>query len=162
VRAVARLVGIAGPGAVQVTEWQGGRSPAEALALVPALTVDLEGREARVDPPDGSGPWPGRLPAPSPAVVHPGCRPAEVVDAGGRAVRVSGRGFVSAAPVAMTVEGGPARPVVGWAGPWPLEERWWDPGTSRRRARLQVVCADGGAHLLVLEQGRWSVEATYD
>jgi protein ImuB len=77
-------------------------------------------------------------------------------------VRVSGRGEASAAPATVAVEGGPARAVVAWAGPWPLEERWWDPATAHRRARLQVVCDDGGAHLLVLERGSWSVEATYD
>jgi protein ImuB len=162
VRAVARLIGVAGPEAVQVPEWRGGRDPAEALELVPALTVDLEQRAQRVVPPAGAGPWPGRLPAPSPAVVHPARRPTAVVDAAGRDVWVSGRGAISAPPAAVAVDGGPARAVVAWAGPWPLEERWWDPATSRRRARLQVVCAGGDAHLLVLEQGAWSIEATYD
>jgi protein ImuB len=162
VRAVARLIGVAGPEAVQVPEWRGGRSPAEALTPVPALTTDIEQRELRVVPHPGAGPWPGRLPAPSPAIVHPGRRPAVVVDAGGRTVRVSGRGVASAAPASVAVEGGPARAVVAWAGPWPLEERWWDPAATRRRARLQVVCADGAAHLLVVEQGSWSIEATYD
>jgi protein ImuB len=159
VRAVARLIGVAGPDAVHVPEWRGGRS--EALTLVPAITTDLDGREARVQPWAGAGPWPGHLPAPSPAVVHPG-RPCTVVDELGQAVRVSGRGIVSAPPAAVAVEGGPARDVVAWAGPWPLEERWWDPTANRRRARLQVVCDDGCAHLVVLEQGAWSVEATYD
>lgn len=52
--------------------------------------------------------------------------------------------------------------VQGWAGPWPCDERWWDAGGWRRRARIQVVLADGSAHLLTVEAGRWSVEATYD
>jgi protein ImuB len=52
--------------------------------------------------------------------------------------------------------------VVAWAGPWPLDERWWDPAAARRRARFQIVTADGLARLLTLEGGRWSVEATYD
>jgi protein ImuB len=54
------------------------------------------------------------------------------------------------------------RAVASWAGPWPCDERWWDPETHRRRARLQVTTADGTAYLLVVEAGRWSVEATYD
>jgi protein ImuB len=162
IRAVARLIGVAGPDAVQVAEWRGGRGPGEALVLVPALTAELEEREHRVTSPPGAGPWPGRLPAPSPAVVHPGRRPADVVEAGGRTVWISGRGAVSAPPAAVAVEGGPAREVVAWAGPWPCEERWWDATTTRRQARLQVVCADGAAHLLVLERGAWWVEATYD
>ena len=56
------------------------------------------------------------------------------------------------------------RPPVGikaWAGPWPLEERWWD-GGGRRRARFQVCTADGRAFLLAREKSRWWVEATYD
>ncbi|HEX8803675.1 MAG TPA: hypothetical protein VF743_05765 [Acidimicrobiales bacterium] len=51
--------------------------------------------------------------------------------------------------------------ITAWAGPWPCDERWWDPARHRRRARVQVE-AGGVAHLLVLESGRWWVEATYD
>ena len=49
-----------------------------------------------------------------------------------------------------------------WAGPWPLEERWWDPGRHRRLARFQVVTADGTAHLVVAEHRRWWVAANYE
>jgi protein ImuB len=51
--------------------------------------------------------------------------------------------------------------VAAWAGPWPVDERWWD-ATARRLARLQVTTAEGGAYLLRLAAGRWWVEATYD
>jgi protein ImuB len=37
------------------------------------------------------------------------------------------------------VDGGPWAPVRAWAGPWCVDERWWDPIAHRRRARLQVV-----------------------
>ena len=58
----------------------------------------------------------------------------------------------------------PSRPVdvVAWAGPWPIEEHWWDLQSARRRARVQVVTADGAAYVLSLEGGDWWVEATYD
>ena len=62
----------------------------------------------------------------------------------------------------MSVAGERWAPVVAWAGPWPVDERWWDPPAHRRRARAQVVTADGTARLLALEGGRWWVEATYD
>jgi protein ImuB len=52
--------------------------------------------------------------------------------------------------------------VVAWAGPWPVDERWWDPRRHRRRVRLQMVDGDGMARLLVLEAGAWKVAATYD
>src|SRR5690606_30070602 len=84
-----------------------------------------------------------------------------VLDAAGRPVRVDGRGEVSAPP-ATVATGGQRAEVVAWAGPWPYDERWWDPGRHRRRARLQVATAGGAAHLLAIEGGRWWVEATYD
>jgi protein ImuB len=116
-------------------------------------------------------PWPGRLPGPAPSVLHRPPRRADVLDADRQPVEVTGRGVVSSPPVAVVIAtgapgalvvatGGPVA-VIGWGGPWPVEERWWDP-TGRRRARFQVALADGSAHLLVREGGRWWVEATYD
>ena len=50
--------------------------------------------------------------------------------------------------------------IAAWAGPWPVTERWWS--VRRRRARVQVVTADGAARLLCTERGQWWVEAFYD
>ena len=131
---------------------------------------------------EGPPPWPGRLPGLAPATVHGSPLPAEVLDQDGRPVGVAGRGTISAPPVSVTFRpggpghGGPAAPggaeghvpplapsaVTAWAGPWPLEERWWDAGGGRRRARLQVCTEGGAAYLLVREKGSWWVEATYD
>jgi protein ImuB len=86
---------------------------------------------------------------------------AEVVAADGAPVGVTGRGLVTAEPARVTI-GGRVDEVTAWAGPWPADERWWDPDAHRRRARIQVVLADGRAHLLSLEAGTWTVEATYD
>ncbi|MEH1059379.1 DNA polymerase Y family protein [Micromonospora sp. CPCC 206171] len=107
-------------------------------------------------------PWPGRLPPPAPAVVLPTPLAATVHDAAGEPVVVSARLAVSAAPARLAV--GTARPVeiVGWAGPWPVDERWWAPAEARRRARFQVCLADGAALLLAVEAGQWLVEAIYD
>jgi protein ImuB len=74
---------------------------------------------------------------------------------------VSGRGDISAGPDVLVASSGTHR-IAAWAGPWPADERWWDPDGHRRRARLQVVTHDGVAHLLALEGGRWHLEATYD
>jgi protein ImuB len=110
---------------------------------------------------EGPPPWPGRIPGPAPAVVHHPALPANLTDAQARPVGVTSRGVLSEAPVQLAVAGG--RPVAlrSWAGPWPLEEHWWD-GGGRRRARLQVCTADGCAYLVVRESGAWWVEATYD
>ncbi|MEV4844752.1 DNA polymerase Y family protein [Micromonospora matsumotoense] len=107
-------------------------------------------------------PWPGRLPPPSPAVVLPAPLTASVHDAAGEPVLVSARLAVSAAPARLVVDGAAPTEIVGWAGPWPVDERWWAPAEARRRARFQVCLADGAALLLAVEAGRWLVEAIYD
>lgn len=174
-RAMARVQALVGAEAVLVPEWRGARAPGEQYVLVPLDGVDLGGR-----PRPGDEPWPGRIPTPSPAVVWTRPRPAEVLDAEGRRVGVGGRGLLSAAPARCWVpSGGGAEGEWGeiraWAGPWCIEERWWDALAHRRRARLQAVVGPPGgvgpgrshpsrgvAHLLTLEGGRWWVEATYD
>ncbi len=165
-RALARVQGLLGVDAVQVPEWRGGRGPAERVALVPVAAADITEARPSAQPGWVGEPWPGVVPDPAPAAVHDPPLPAEVLDAAGRAVRVSGRGEISAAPVTVSVGsgGGGARPapVVAWAGPWPCDERWWDLEAHRRRARLQVTTTDGVAYLLAVESGRWWVEATYD
>ena len=111
----------------------------------------------------GAPPWPGRLPPPSPARVAPDGRalPAEVVDADGTAVGVTGRGLLTAPPARVSVGGGAWAEVTGWSAPWPAEERWWS-RAGRRSVRLQVTTADGRAHLLAVGRGRWRLAATYD
>jgi protein ImuB len=106
-------------------------------------------------------PWPGRLPEPSPAIVHHEPVTADVRDAGGASVSVNGRGMLSAEPSWLRVDGDWAR-IVAWAGPWPVDERWWDPKAHQRLARLQVTTQKNLACLLKLTDGRWWVEATYD
>ena len=106
-------------------------------------------------------PWPGRVIGPAPGVVYPAAREAEVTDDDGEIVTVSGRCVVSAAPARLAVPGEPPRRVTGWAGPWPLSERWWDPGAARRRARFQLTTDDGRAWLAVVQDGRWLIEAGY-
>ncbi|MDQ3312146.1 MAG: DNA polymerase Y family protein [Actinomycetota bacterium] len=153
--AITRLTGMVGSDSVLVPEWRGGRLPGERYRWVPALTVDL-GRPQDRRRDEEAGPWPGALPTPSPPVVLTEPREVEVVDASGAAVRVTGRGVVSATPA--TVAG---RDVVAWAGPWPVEQRWWSPEQHRRLARFQVVLDDGAAQVLAVEQQRWWLVATY-
>ena len=183
VRAAARLQGRLGTEAVKVPERRGGRHPHEQIALVPAVTVELRGRSLAERA--GSPPWPGALPAPSPArILDPG-EPVEVLDAQGCPVQVSGRGMLSAPPQRIVPARGPPgspdarcgtgqsrrrdgphdgwRPleVVAWSGPWPVQERWWD-AAGRRVVRAQVLADDGVARLLALEHGQWRVAAVWD
>ena len=105
--------------------------------------------------------WPGHLPGLAPAVVHQPPLPAQVTDESGDPVSVGSRGTASARPTRLTIGGGKQMAISAWAGPWPLEERWWDAG-GRRRARFQVCTVEGAAYLLAREGQRWWVEATYD
>jgi hypothetical protein len=139
--------------AVLMGRLQSGRDPAGQSVLVPWGSPEADAG------PSGA-PWPGRLPPPAPSDVLRVRLRADVADADGRAVEVSGRGLLTAGLERLSVDGGPWQPVMGWAGPWPVTERWWS--VRRRRARLQVVTADGVARLLCSERGQWWVEALYD
>jgi len=172
-RALARLQGMLGPNAVALAVVEGARGPAERTHLVrwgdtPPSFVSLSNTPTTVGQRDRNprgtepAPWPGGLPPPAPAEVHLQPVAAAVVDAAGRPVGVTGRGGSTGAPSRLSVAGGPWADIAAWAGPWPCDERWWDARTHRRRARWQVVTAAGTAHLLALESGHWSVEATYD
>ncbi len=161
IRAIARVQGLLGADAVTVPEYAGGRDPDEQLRLIPAAAVDLSAERPSARPDWVTAPWPGRLPNPSPATVHPTPLPAEVLDDTGRVVMVDGRCTPTAAPARLRIDGRNRR-IRSWAGPWPVDERWWDPERHSRRARFQLVTDDGIARLVVLERGRWSVTATYD
>lgn len=117
------------------------------------------GRPAKKGPP--LPPWPGRIPRPAPALVLSPPMGAVVLDADGTPVGVSARLELTAEPAGLLVEAAEVE-ITGWAGPWPVEERWWALGEMRRRARFQVALADGRAVLLSLSGGHWAVEAIYD
>ena len=158
VRAVARLAALAGEQQVLVPAAQGGRQPHERFTWVPAVTADLAEPADRLAP--VTAPWPGSLPAPSPAVVHAVPRAIEVTDASGAPVAVNGRGVVSAPPVRVRW-GDTTEAVQAWAGPWPIDERWWDGARARRLARCQVLTRSGRLLLVGVERGQWWLAAEY-
>ena len=153
-RAAMRLQAMLGHEAVLRPVIGGGRDFAGQVTPVPFG----EKREPRLA---AGRPWPGRLIGVAPGLVFPAAREADVTDDAGQVVTVSGRCAVSAAPARLTVRGEPPRRVTGWACPWPLSERWWDPAAARRQARFQLATDDGRAWLAVIQDGRWLVEAGY-
>ncbi len=174
-RAIARLTTLTSDDAVTVPVWHGGRLPADRYRWVSATMVDLDQRTRAVSAAGtGSGPagpWPGTLPSPSPATVFVDPHPAEVLDEHGEGVRVSARGMLSGRPRTLVLltgddstgrRRGRPRPIIAWAGPWPIEERWWEPAQQRRLARFQVVTDDQNGFLVVVERQRWWVSARYD
>jgi protein ImuB len=131
----------------------GGRGPADRVRLVPW-------GDERVPHADPEQPWPGQLPAPSPSTVLSRPMTVAVLDGEGTAVDITDRYVLSGKPCQLMVNGSRPRPVTSWAGPWPIDERWWEAG--RERARLQILLADGAALLLIHEKRRWLVEGWYD
>ncbi|WP_093944813.1 DNA polymerase Y family protein [Actinoalloteichus hoggarensis] len=174
-RALVRVQGLLGPDSVLTPVLGGGRGPREQVRLVPWGDEPAPG----LDP---TQPWPGRLPAPSPSWLPDPPTSARLFDAAGEPVGVSGRYVLTAPPARLLIGAGPPMEVLAWAGPWPVEERWWttafddasmpvSPGRpeagARRVARLQVITdagrgdAGGDAYLLAREHGGWFVEGRY-
>jgi protein ImuB len=166
-RALVRVQGLLGQEAVQVPVLSGGRGPAERITLTPL------GDEAA---PRGSPdqPWPGRLPQPAPTVVlaetdggdldGPGASVVELFDSQGNPVRVTVRGMFTAEPARLDGPGSPYRGELSWwAGPWLVDERWWDSEQARpgRAARAQVLVADT-ALLLCYRRRSWYLEGVYE
>jgi protein ImuB len=153
-RAAMRVQAILGHEAVLRPVLGGGRDVAERVNHVPFG----EKRQPRlaVGPP-----WPGWIMGAAPGVVYPFAREADVTDEAGDAVTVTGRCVLSAVPVWLAADGGPPVRITGWAGPWPLSERWWDLAAARRRARFQLLTGDGRAWLAAVQDGRWLIEAGY-
>ena len=177
-RALVRVQALLGPEAVVTAVLGGGRNPAEQVRLVPwgddrgvstdpqqavettapgSVGVARRGAAVREPPP----PWPGRLPPPSPAVVPPEPLPADLRDVAGQPVQLAASDLLTAPPCTLAVDGGPPEEVRGWAGPWPVAQRWWVPGAVAG-SRLQVLRADGAAFLLFGCAGQWEVAGAYD
>jgi protein ImuB len=159
-RALVRVQGLLGQEAVQVPVLSGGRGPAERITLTPLGDEPVPRAAA-------DRPWPGQLPQPAPAVLVDD--PVELLDSQGNPVRVTVRGMFTAEPVRLDAAGSQYRGELNWwAGPWPVDERWWDPGQSAtgqsrpgRSARAQVLVADT-ALLLCYRQRRWYLEGVYE
>jgi protein ImuB len=158
-RGIARVQGMLGHEAVVVPVLQGGRAPADRQALVPWGERPAGLRAT-------GPPWPGSIPPPAPARVLADPWPAALVGPGGQPVAVDDRGAVRGEPARFrTSPDEPWQPVAAWAGPWPVEEWWWE-GTPRRVARFQVVGVDGRAWLMTYDEADagslWWTEAGYD
>ena len=154
-RVLARVQGMLGPDRVVTAVLGGGRGPGDQVRLVPW------GDERAPDRP-AEPPWPGRMPAPSPATVLDRPLPAEVTDPTGTPVGVTGRFAVTGRPARLAAAGRDPVEIASWTGPWAADERWWDPDAATRRARFQLVGTDGTAWLATLSGGRWWIEAVYD
>ncbi len=153
-RAMVRVQGLLGPDSVFTAVLGGGRGYAERVRMVPW-------GDERI-PEKADQPWPGRLPTPAPATVLPEPAPVAVRTADNALLAVDSRLALTGPPMTVQVGRDPAVAVVGWAGPWPVEERWWAPEEANHRVRLQLTFADGRAVLVAGQGGVWFLEAIYD
>jgi protein ImuB len=156
---LSRIQSLLGHEAVMVTAVSGGRMLSERRVLapwgdtLPAQTAALAGR-----------PWPGRIPDPQPATVFASLLPVLVLDEDQEPVRTDPRGTLVSPPRWFCPQGNRARrrPVVQWAGPWPLRQRWWDADRRLSAERFQLVDGSGDAWLLLHDGHGWWAEARYD
>lgn len=168
-RSLARVQALLGPDAVCTAVLGGGRNPRERVLLVPWGDERPASGHALVnaDADEPEPPWPGCLPAPSPTTVLSAPAPAEVLDVARLPVRVGERYVISGAPTWVAIDGRPAVRVRGWAGPWPVDQRWWDAEAAWRGSRLQIVLDPQDttgemALLMVCQEGHWTVVGRYD
>lgn len=166
-QAISRLSELLGSSAVQVAKWQGGRDVLDSYELVSATHAQTIGSASSHEQISAQK-WRGALPNPSPSVVYSEPIQVQINDQFGKLLSVSARHELSASPVSVII-GSTHYKVNSWAGPWPVEERWWDSARSRRLVRLQLVCekitADSALQILamlaILEHGEWTVAAIY-
>lgn len=169
-RAVARLQAVLGPsGALEVTT-RGGRLPSERTLLspvagTPASAGDVSGEgdlpDRRGDPfserlslreagkgPRRYAPWPGSLPAPSPALLRDGPISVSLAD----------KSLPEGQPAGL--DGVPAYAA---AGPFRYRLRWWNPPDLLDAEVWQLLLEDGTAALVSRRvDGGWSLEGIYD
>lgn len=156
---LARVQSMLGHDGVLTAIPSGGRLLLDRRLLVPWGSVPPGGEAGVVE--RRNRPWPGTIPGAAPATVFDVPMPVEVLDAAGNAVEVGERSLVSAPPARFSAASVWHR-VHGWAGPWTIDERWWDEERHRRVQRLQLVDDAGDAWLLLFEGHGWRAEARYD
>ncbi|GAA5067649.1 DNA polymerase Y family protein [Nocardia callitridis] len=158
-RALVRVQGLLGGEAVRIGVLSGGRGPGERITMV-ALGGEL------VPESDPGLPWPGRLPEPAPSVLLPHRPPVRLCAEDGTTIRITERAVFSARPARLRW-GSKEWSLTGWAGPWPVDERWWVPDasagfTARAQVQLDAEPAMVRALLLFYHAETWHAEGLYD
>lgn len=157
---LSRIQSMLGHDAVVTAVAGGGRMLAERRKLVPWGDAAPANTAAVAE-----RPWPGSLPDPPPATVFEQLQPMLLLDEAHTVIAVAERGAVSASPTWLyrgSTVAGEGRRVTAWAGPWPVNQRWWDTARRRYAHRFQVVDGQGEAWLLLWERQGWWAEAHYD
>lgn len=164
-RAVARLVGWFGPDAAVQAELQGGRTPQEQVAWIPYGTSRVGARAAgeRSVSRAERAPWPGSLRGPAPTRLFPTPVAAELLSEDGTPVQVGGRGALRGIPELLrsALFSTRTEEILGWAGPWAQELRWWDRSVWARQVWWQIRVSDG-VYLVRQLRGSAQLVGTWD
>ncbi len=168
-RLAGKLSATLGAEAVCLAQWCGGRDATAIFAMVPALDVeltDIEHTSRMQKPARHEGPWSGLLPSPLPAVALVCPERTSLLDRSGKAVGVTRRCELTAIPQWVLRADGARQEILTWAGPWPIEERWWDSDRALRIVQMQIVIAgrmnSEQPMLLRLQNGNWLIVASYE
>lgn len=152
---LSRIQGLLGHRGVLTPRLTGGRLLKQRQLLVPwgdAEPADALARRTQ--------PWPGALPGPPPSVLTGETSVIDVLDYENRRVNLDERMMLSAEPAVVVIDGR-QYDISGWAGPWPIHERWWEPGSTLVH-RFQILTDDSQAWLLLYKTEKWYLEAHYD
>lgn len=168
-RTVAQVLAVADYVRVTVPSWEGGRDVATVYSQVSASSLDLTQSErsaVRVGvAKSATQKWTGSLPEPWPAWVAAQAIDINVFDSQQCHVGVTGRHELTCDPVSVEV-GTMRYHIEKVGGPWPVEERWWDPRRARRHVRAQFLVRNTQGvtrvFLVVLENNAWKLIARYD
>ena len=159
--AVARIQAVLGEESVRVPHQVGGRTMEERCAEIAwgEHRSELEGRAAL--------PWPGAIPEPGPTRVHTNPVDIELEGRCGHQLTVTGEAELACAAGGEDPEPGKLRSsestaaIHNYAGPWPIDQRWWNDSLRSRRAYLQIVL-DRSAVLVYREGSAWHEEGRYE
>lgn len=146
-----RIRALVGEYGVHVPLRSGGRTVCEQYKLIPL------GHSAVED----CRPWPGRIPEPHPSRVHEKALPCELFDSAGHVLRVNANGgfFCEALCDDVFPDQTSTEEITQYAGPWIIEQEWWNRG-GIRRAYAQIVTETAG-RLVFCERGTWKEEGIY-
>jgi protein ImuB len=167
-RVIDRMKALVGESSVVELVARGGRMPGEAVAfrefsrtLDDLTTKDLFSRSDESDLSCALY-WPGAIVGKTPMCSYEPGAQARLLDADNDPVRVHATGIMKTEPVYIEspVLSPGRQEVTNFAGPWPLEDYWWDEKKRRRVCRFQIVC-EAGAYLVLTCGEKASIVARY-
>lgn len=171
-RAIARVKSLVGDSSVVELKIVGGRMPGESVEFLEySKNLDdltSEGfKDSLFESLDESDLscnlyWPGAVVGKSPMCNFDPPEKAKLLDASNNPIKVHATGLASGDPkyIESKVLKPPRQEIKDFAGPWPLEDRWWDEKKRRRMCRFQITC-DSGAYLVVTSGDSAGVAAVY-